>query len=129
MVRRGMSMIEVMVALVILGVVITIFFQTSKYSTRNQGKTRSWTAEAAVLEKTVEGLRSDSSMTTLQSMNASWIDSSQGGAKIQVTVVGSLPPSTVATTFPANMLAQLQITVKKLTESDSLCVTTVLWVN
>ncbi|HOX51283.1 MAG TPA: type II secretion system protein, partial [Fibrobacteria bacterium] len=105
--RRAFSMIEVMVALVILGIVVAIFLQTNKYSTRNQGKTRNWTSEAAVLEKTVETLRTDYSVTELQGMSRSWIDSSQGGAKFEVSVAGSVAPSTIATGFPPTMLAQV----------------------
>lgn len=127
--RRGFSLIEVMMALVILGVVITIFFQTSKMSTKNQGKTRNWTGESAVLEKTVEGLRTDYSMTALQALSTSWVDSSQGSAKFAVTVRGSVAPPEIATTFPATMLAQVFVSVKKVGDTDSLAVTTVLWVN
>jgi prepilin-type N-terminal cleavage/methylation domain-containing protein len=127
--RRGFSMIEVMMALVILGIVISIFYQTSKYSTGNQGKTRSWEGEAQVMEATVEGLRTGYSMTQLQNLSSSWTDSSQGGTKYSVTVQGSVAPDSVATTFPANMLAQLAITVKKLGDTDSLTASTILWVN
>jgi prepilin-type N-terminal cleavage/methylation domain-containing protein len=129
MVRRGFSLIEVMMALVILGVVMTIFFQTSKYSTKNQGKTRSWEGESAVLEKTVESLRSDYTMTRLQGLSTTWVDSSQGTARYQVSVQGAVAPDSVATTFPQNMLAQVQVGVKKLGDADSLQVTTLLWVN
>jgi prepilin-type N-terminal cleavage/methylation domain-containing protein len=127
--RRGFSLIEVMMALVILGIVISIFYQTSKYSTRNQGKTRSWEGEAAVMETTVEGLRTGYSMTQLQNLSSSWTDSSQGGTRYGVTVKGSVAPDSVATTFPANMLAQVVITVKKAGDSDSLMASTILWVN
>jgi prepilin-type N-terminal cleavage/methylation domain-containing protein len=127
--RRGFSMIEVMMALVILGIVISIFYQTSKYSTRNQGKTRSWEGEAAVMETTVEGLRTGYSMTQLQNLSSSWTDSSQGGNRYAVTVAGSVAPDSVATTFPASMLAQVVITVKKLGDTDSLKASTILWVN
>ena len=127
--RIGFSMIEVLMALVILGVVTTIFFQTSTYSTRNQGKTRSWEGETAVLEKTIEGLRVGYSMTQLQSMNSSWTDSSQGGQRYTVKVSGSLPPTSVANTFPQNMLAQMYVVVKKVGDTDSLAVTNVMWVN
>lgn len=127
--RKGFSLIEVMMALVILGIVTAIFFQTSKYSTSNQGKTRSWEGEAAVMEKTVEGLRSGYTMTQLQSLSSSWIDSSQGGRKYGVTVKGSVAPDSVATTFPANMLAQISISVKMVGDTDSLAASTILWVN
>lgn len=129
MVRRGFSLIEVMMALVILGVVMTIFFQTSRYSTKNQAKSRSWEGEAAVLEKTVESLRSDYTMTQLQAISTSWVDSSQGTARYQVSVQGAVAPDSVATSFPQNMLAQVQVGVKKLGDTDSLQVTTLLWVN
>lgn len=127
--RRGFSLIEVMMALVILGVVSTVFFQTSRYSVRNQGKTRSWEGEAAVVEKTVEGLRVGYSTTQLQSLNLSWTDSSQGGQAYSVRVVGSLPPASVATNFPANMLAQVVVVVRKVGDRDSLEVSNVMWVN
>jgi prepilin-type N-terminal cleavage/methylation domain-containing protein len=127
--RKGFSMIEVMMALVILGVVTTIFFQTSQYSTRNQGKTRSWEGEAAVVEKTIEGLRVGYSMTQLQSISSSWVDSSQGGQKYSVSVAGSLPSTTIANTFPQNMLAQVVVVVKKVGDTDSLVVSNVMWVN
>ena len=129
MFRKGFSLVEAMMALVILGVVMAIFSQTSRYSTRNQGKTRSWEGESAVLEKTVESLRSDYTMTQLQALSTSWVDSSQGGAKYRVDVQGSVAPDSVATSFPQNMLAQMQVCVKKLGDSDSLVVTTLLWVN
>jgi|ERR1035437_2596839 prepilin-type N-terminal cleavage/methylation domain-containing protein len=127
--RKGFSLIEVMMALVILGIVMAIFFQTSKYSTSNQGKTRSWEGEAAVMEKTVEDLRSDYNMTQLQSLSSSWTDSSQGGAKYLVSVHGSVAPDSIATGFPPSMLAQMVVTVKKAGDTDSLKAATVLWVN
>ena len=124
-----MSLIEVMVALVILGIVTQIFFQTTKYSQANQGKTRDWTAESAVIEKTIEGLRSDYTMTTLQGLSKSWVDSSQGSAKIAVAVRGSIPPTSVATGFPPEMLAQVRVSVMRVGDKDTLSVTTILWVN
>lgn len=127
--RTGFSMIEVMMALVILGVVTSIFFQTSRFSTRNQGKTRSWEGEAAVVEKTIEGLRVDYSMTQLQSISKSWTDSSQGGQKYSVKVTGSLPSTTIANGFPQNMLAQVEVVVKKVGDADSMVVDNVMWVN
>lgn len=127
--RKGLSLIEVMMALVILGIVTQIFFQTTKYSQANQGKTRDWTAESAVIEKTIESLRSDYSMTVLQSFSNSWIDSSQGGTKIAVSVQGSVAPSSVATGFPPDMLAQVQVKAKRVGDTDSLAVSTILWVN
>lgn len=127
--RKGFSLIEVMMALVILGIVTAIFFQTSRYSTKNQGKTRSWEGEAAVIEKTVEGLRSGYTMTQLQALSASWTDSSQGGTKYNVKVQGSVAPDSIAIGFPADMLAQMVVTVRKVGDTDSLKAATVLWVN
>lgn len=127
--RRAFSLIEVMVALVVLGIVVAIFLQTNKFSNKNQGKTRNWTSEAAVLEKTVETLRSDYTVTQLQGMNRSWVDSSQGGSKFNVNVVGTVAPTSVTNGFPSTMLAQVVVTVKKPGDTDSLTVTTLLWVN
>jgi len=129
MVRRGFSLIDVMMALVILGVVMAIFTRTSNYSTRNQGKTRSWEGEGAVVEKTMESLRSDYTMTQLQSLSGGWVDSSQGGIRYRVDVNGSVAADSVATSFPQNMLAQMHVCVRKVGDSDSLVVTTLLWVN
>lgn len=127
--RNGLSLIEVMMALVILGIVTQIYFQSTKYSTQNQGKTRSWTAEAAVVEKTMESLRSDYSMPLLQSMNKSWIDSSQGSSRIAVSVRGSVPSSGMTSGFPPEMLAQMVVRAWKVGEKDTLAITAVLWVN
>jgi len=131
--RKGFSLIEVMMALVILGIVTAIFFQTSKYSTRNQGKTRSWEGEAQVMEKTVEGLRSGYTMTQLQGLSSAWTDSSQGGARYLVSVKGAVAPDSVANgtlpAFPTNMLAQMVVVVKKPGDTDSLTAATLLWVN
>jgi prepilin-type N-terminal cleavage/methylation domain-containing protein len=125
----GLSLIEVMMALVVLGIVTMIFFQTSKFSGANQKKTRNWTAEAAVIEKTMENLRSDYSMTQLQALNLSLTDSSQGGAKIKVVARGSVPSGAVATGFPADMLAQVVVAASKVGEKDTLTITALLWVN
>lgn len=125
----GLSLIEVMMALVVLGIVIMIFFQTTKYSGSNQKTTRNWTAEAAVIEKTMESLRSDYSMTQLQALSLSLTDSSQGGAKIKVTVRGSVPSAAVATDRLANMLAQVVVSAYKVGEKDTLTISALLWVN
>lgn len=127
--RKGMTMVEVLMALVILGIVTMIFFQTTKFSGSNQGKTRTWTIEAAVIEKTIESLRSDYSMTQLQSLSKSWIDSSQGGTKVAVTVRGSMAPSSVATGFPPQLLAQVQVRACRVSMPDTLSISTILWVN
>lgn len=127
--RDGLSLIEVMMALVVLGIVTMIFFQTTKYSGSNQGKTRSWTAEAAVVEKTMESLRSDYSMTQLQSLSFSRTDSSQGGSRVLVTVRGGAAPASVATDFPPEMLAQVVVSACKVGERDTLTISALLWVN
>ncbi len=127
--RRGLSLIEVMMALVVLGIVTMIFFQTTKYSGSNQGKTRNWTAEAAVIEKTMEGLRTDYSMTQLQSLKMSRIDSSQGGSGVFVKASGSIAPSAIATGFPPDMLAQVVVSACRVGDKDTLTISALLWVN
>jgi prepilin-type N-terminal cleavage/methylation domain-containing protein len=128
--RAGLSLIEVLMALVVLGIVTMIFFQTTKYSGSNQKKTRNWTGEAAVIEKTMESLRSDYSMTQLQTLTLTRIDSSQGGAKITVTARGSVPSTSyVGTDFPADMLAQVVVSASRVGDRDTLTISALLWVN
>lgn len=129
MIRRGFSLIEVMMALVILGFVVLIFSQTNAFTGKNQKNTRDWTGESVVLEKTIEALRSDYTMTQLQALNATWNDSSQAGKVYQVSVRGSVCPPTLASGFPSTMLAQVAVSVRRPGEQDSLSITTVLWVN
>jgi len=126
---RGMGLIEVMIALVILGVISVIYMKTNMYAQKNTGKGIDWQAESVVLEKTIENLRVGFTVTQLQSLDSSTVDSSQGKVKVNVHIVGAVPSSSVATGFTASRLAQITVTAKRLSYNDSITVTTYLWVN
>lgn len=126
--RKGFSMMEVLIALVILGIGIEVFFRITSLSQRNVGKARDWQLEADLIAKTVEGMRNDSTVTALQQLNRSWIDSTMG-QKVRIHVVGSQASHETAPDFPRDMVAQLEITAARVDAKDSLVVTTVLWCN
>lgn len=128
--RRGLSLLETMMALVVLGVAISLFFQTTRFAQRNAGKSEDWQLECAAMEKAIERLRGDHTVTQLQSMDSSWIDSSQG-VGVAMRCVGGVAPSSIATTFPAELLAQLRLTARRAidTASAPLEIVTLVWVN
>lgn len=126
--RKGFSMMEVLISLVILGIGIEIFFRVTSMSQKNVGTARNWQLEADLIAKTVEGMRNDSTVTALQQLDRSWIDSSMG-QKVRMRVVGSQASQETAPDFPRDMVAQLEITAARVEAKDSLVITTVLWCN
>lgn len=127
--KHGLSIIEVLMALVILGVISVVYMQTTRYAMRNTGKGIDWQAESVVIEKTIENLRVGYTVAQLQKLNTSKIDSTQGDLKIRVTTVGSLPSTTIAKGFPPERIAKISVTAKRDNYPDSLNITTYLWVN
>lgn len=126
---RGMSLLEVMMALVLLGVITMIFLQTTQYSQKNTGKSIDWQAEAVVVEKTVENLRVGHTVSQLQVIDTSFVDSTQGALRIRCRAKGAIPPSSVTQGFPPGRIAQITVTAKRTTFADSVVVTTYLWLN
>lgn len=126
---RGLSIIEVLVALVILGVISVIYMQTTRYAQKNAGKGIDWQAESVVVEKTIENLRVGYTVSQLQALNTSTIDSTQGRLRIRVKVKGGVPPASIATSFSSDKLAQVTVTAKRESFDDSITVTTYLWIN
>lgn len=128
MMRKGFSLMEVMIALVILGIAVEIFFRITSMSQKNVSKGRNWQQEAGLVERTIESLRNDSTLTSLQQMDRTWIDSSFG-TPIRMHVTGSPATETVAPDFPRDMVALVTVTATPSNGSDSLVVSTVLWSN
>ncbi len=128
-VRRGMSLLEVMIALVLLGVISVIFLQTTRFSQMNTGKSIDWQAESVVIEKTIENLRVGHTVSGLQSMDSSFVDSTQGTIRIHCRVKGGVPPSGVTQDFPPSRIAQVTVTARRTSFDDSVVVTTYLWLN
>lgn len=127
--RRGLSIIEVLMALVILGVVSVVYLQSTRFAQKNTNKGVDWQAESVVIEKTLENLRVGYTVTQLQTLNTSTMDTTQGKLRIRVNVRGSKPPSSVAVGFSPDRLAQVTVTAKRESFNDSITVTTYLWVN
>lgn len=127
--RSGMSLIEVMIALVLLGVISVIFLQTTRFSQKNTGKSIDWQAETVVIEKTIENLRVGHTVSGLQAMDSTFIDATQGTLRIQCRVKGGVPPTSLTQDFPPSRIAQVTVTAKRTTFDDSVVVTTYLWLN
>lgn len=127
--RRGMSLLEVMIALVLLGVISVIFLQTTRFSQKNTGKSIDWQAESVVIEKTIENLRVGHTVSMLQKMDSSFVDTTQGSIRVNCRVKGGIPPSSVTMGFPANRIAQVTVTAKRTSFNDSITISTYLWLN
>lgn len=116
-------MMEVLVALVVLGVITTIFAQTSHVATRMTGRSMNWDQEGIVLEKTIENLRTDYTLPQLRSMNSSWVDS-KGQYAIAIEVKGSTPTAEDCPGYPVTRLAKIELVARRTTIADSIAVTT-----
>lgn len=124
-----MSLVEVMIALVLLGVISMIFLQTTRFSQKNTGKSIDWQAENIVLEKTIENLRVGHTIAQLQKIDTSFVDTTQGTLRIQCKVNGSVPPAEVTNGFPPDRLAKITVMAKRTTFNDSIVISTYLWLN
>ncbi len=129
--RSAFTLLEVLIALVILGIISGIYMYTSHHSRQNAGKAVDWQAESAVIEKTIEGFRTGYTRAQLQNLPPqNWVDNSNG-VKIEVTAVGGMPDPTVGAKygFSPDKLAQVTVTAHRQGFPDSITVTTYLWVN
>lgn len=126
--RCGFTLLEVLVALVLLGIISGIYMYTSHHSQKNTGKAIDWQAESTVIEKTIEGLRTGYTRAQVQTMHRTWIDSSSR-LKIHVTVDGGLPPDSVCKGFAPEKLAKVTVTAKREAFDQELTITTYLWLN
>lgn len=125
--RAGLTMMEVLVALVVLGVVVTIFAQTSRIATRMTGRSMSWDQEGIALEKTIEHLRTDYTLPELRNMNSSWVDG-KGQYPIAIKVKGSTPTAADCPGYPVARLAKVELVARRTTIADSIAVTTFILV-
>ncbi|MBK9576649.1 MAG: prepilin-type N-terminal cleavage/methylation domain-containing protein [Fibrobacterota bacterium] len=124
--RRGLSLMEVLIALVLLGIISLIFLRTSTTSIRNTGKAMDWQLETVVIEKTVENLRRCQSAAHLRSIDSQAYDRT-GDVSVSVHVLGAPPPSGTCPGFPCDSLAQITVTAKRDAYPDSLSITTFLF--
>ena len=124
-IRLGLTLMEVMIALVILGFISTAYMVTSNFSRKNTGKAIDWQAESVAIEKTVERLRLIHSVTALRGYKTPWIDSTSK-VRINVSVNGGAPPASVCENY-CDSVAMITITAKRQSFNDSITVTTYLF--
>lgn len=125
---NGFSILEVLIALILLGVISVIYVQTSRYSQTNTGKSIDWQAEGVVIEKTFERFRTGYTLKQLQTFQGSWTDST-GKVKIAVRATGGIPPASVCKGSCPEQLAQVTVQAKRENFHDSISITAYLWVD
>jgi prepilin-type N-terminal cleavage/methylation domain-containing protein len=125
--RLGLTMLEVLIALAILGVIATIFAQTSRNAQKITGKSENWDQEGIVIEKTIENLRVDYSLTRLRNLDSSWVDA-RGQFAISISVKGSTPTAEDCPGYPVTRLAKISLVARRTSTKDSIAATTFLLV-
>jgi len=125
---RGFSLLEVLVALILLGIITAIYMRTSHYSQKNTGRSVDWQAESAVIEKTIERLRTGHTLAQVQNFDTSFIDSSNR-INIHVVAEGRFPPASACVGFDSSKLAKVSVQAWRETNKDSISITTYLWFN
>jgi prepilin-type N-terminal cleavage/methylation domain-containing protein len=103
--RRGLTLLETMVALVILGLVVTASFQLYASALRSAAGAREWTTATAYAEEGMELAKLDP-----ESMVARGAEALDGGFQRQVRVRslgGRLFEVTVFVTFPEGGLFEV----------------------
>jgi len=117
---------EVLIALILLGVISMIYMQTSRISQKNTGRATDWQDEGIVLEKTIENLRLVHSASRLRTLDSSGWDSS-GQTKVRISIKGSAPDPSLCTGFNCDSLAMIRMVAKRTTFPDSIVVSTYLY--
>lgn len=122
--EKGLTMLEVLIALVILGVIATIFATTTRISQRIAGRSSSWDQEGNAIIKTIENFRVDYTLAQLRSLESTWVDT-RGQYPIQIHVKGATPTAADCPGYPVTLLAKMRVDVKRQTQPvDSITVTT-----
>lgn len=122
----GVSIMEVLIALIVLGIITTIFFQTTSSSMRNVGRSSNWQKEAVAVEKTIENLRRTKAASHLRTLDSTGIDISSGTA-IRVRVKGAVPPPSICAGFACDSLAQITVVAQRTNYPDSLRISTYIF--
>jgi len=123
----GLTMMEVLIALVILGVLATIFASTSRIAQKMTGSSQNWDQEGIAIEKTIENLRVDYSLPALRNLDSTWVDS-KGQFPISMHAKGYTPTTSDCPGYPVIRLARIVITARRTTITDSIVATTFLLV-
>lgn len=126
--RNGLTMLEVLIALVVLAIIATLFGQTTRIAQKTSGKSVDWMQEGIVIEKTLENLRIGHTLATLRQMDSGpWTDSS-GQYHVVVKAVGTTPTDADCPGYPVSNLAGMTVTARRRDFRDSVVVKTFLWV-
>ena len=123
----GLTMLEVLIALVILGIIATLFAQSSRISQQTSGRSVDWVQEGIALEKAIENLRVGHTLTGLQTLDSAWTDST-GQFPVQLTAVGAKPDPANYPGYSVSNLSLMTISARRPSYRDSVVVTTFLWV-
>jgi len=124
---KGLTMLEVLIALVVLGVIATIYAQTSRNAQKMSGRSENWDQEGIAIEKTLENLRVDYTLPLLRAMESTWVDR-KGQFAITIRVKGSEPVAADCPGYPVTRLAKMVLVAKREAVADSLVATTFLLV-
>ncbi|HXP89321.1 MAG TPA: prepilin-type N-terminal cleavage/methylation domain-containing protein [Fibrobacteria bacterium] len=122
----GFNLMEVLIALIVLGVISVIYLQMSRYSQKNTGKSIDWQSESVLIEKTIENLRTGHTTAQLRALDSSWCDSTNSSTD-SVTAVGGIPDPSFCTIY-CDSLAKISITAKRRNFADSISIVTYLFV-
>jgi len=125
--RTGLTMLEVLIALVILGIIATLFAQSSRVAQRTSGKSVDWVQEGILIEKTLENLRVGHTLDRLRNIDSSWTDQT-GQYQVAVTAKGATPTAADCPGYPVSNLARMTIIARRNSMQDSVLVNTFLWV-
>lgn len=125
---KGFSLLEVLVALVLLGLITGIYMYTSHASQKNTGQSVDWQAEGVAIEKAIELLRTGHTLGQLQDFDSTWTDNSSR-KDIEVHAKGGTPDPKVCDGFDPKKLAKVTVKAHRTTSTDTLTITTYLWLN
>jgi prepilin-type N-terminal cleavage/methylation domain-containing protein len=127
-VAKGFSLLEVLVALVLLGLITGLYMYTSHASQKNTGQSVDWQAEGVAIEKAIELLRTGHTLGQVQNFDSTWTDNSSR-LEIEVHAKGGKPDASVCKGFDPDKLAKVTVRAHRTTSTDTLSITTYLWLN
>lgn len=116
-------MLEVLVALVILGVIATLYAQTSRISQKLSGRSTDWDQEGVAIEKTIENLRLRGDLDRLRTIDSSWQDL-RGQYAVDLRLKGATPTAADCPGYPVQRLARVSVVAGRKSQRDSVVVTT-----